>query len=152
MRSFCSHVSFAWYFMSHNKWYGSCSVQHNTNSGNFIAILDNGIIQSLYLVTFNFSPNSFQFIDQQWIVSCHFFYANFLPFFSYTRRLGDLDMERVTFLLFIVLLATEILVRKACEDLFSVTWHTCSRGMTSGCCHVTSVCNERGDYICVKHH
>lgn len=149
---FLQSKSFAWYFMSHNKWYGSCSVQHNTNSGNFIAILDNGIIQSLYLVTFNFSPNSFQFIDKQWIVSCHFFYANFLPFFSYTRRLGDLDMERVTFLLFIVLLATEILVRKACEDLFSVTWHTCSRGMTSGCCHVTSVCNERGDYICVKHH
>lgn len=137
--------------MSYNKSYGSCTVQHNTKSGNFIALLDIGMIQSLYLVTFKFFPQEL-FSDYWQSMNSKFLLCQFSAFFSYTRRLGDLDMERVTFLLFIVLLATEFWVGEVCEDLSSVTWHTRSCGLTSGCCHMTSVCNEQGDYICIKHH
>lgn len=44
--------------------------------------------------------------------------------FSFTRRLEDLDMERVTFLLCIVLLATESDVKEMWCMLYGFTWQT----------------------------
>lgn len=121
------------------------------NLETLLPLLDIGMIQSLYFVTFKLFPQEL-FSDYWQSMNSKFLLCQFSAFFSYTRRLGDLDMERVTFLLFIVLLATEFWVGEVCEDLSSVAWQTRSCGVTSGCCHVTSVCNEQGDYICIKHH
>lgn len=91
MRSSCNHSSFAWYFMFHNKWYGSCSVQHNSKSGKFIAILDIGIIQSPYLVIFEFSPKLFAVYWQAMNSKLPFLLCQFSAFFQLykkARRLG----------------------------------------------------------------